>query len=93
MLQKSSPRFFGCLPLYIGNVYISGLTVYISRNGIIRLEAHFAGTSQLSGSLNSCPNYFLLYLSEYIAYAWLYIINSPSSIFAAPILTVSYIYI
>jgi hypothetical protein len=87
--RNTSHGFFGYLPLYSGSVYISGLTVYLSGNGIIRLEAYFTETSQLSGSRNSCPKYFPLHPSERIAYAWLRIANSRSPVFAAPALTVS----
>jgi hypothetical protein len=93
MLQKYEPRFFGYLPLYSGSVHISGLTVYLSGNGIIGLEAYFTETSQLFKSRNSCLKYFLLYLSERIAYVWLCIANSCSSVYAVLALTVSGIHI
>ena len=93
MLQEPQRRFFGYLPLYSGIVYINGLTVYLSGNGIVGLEAHFTGTSQLSGSRNGCPEYFPLHPGERIAHAWLRIANSRSRIFAAPALTVSGLHI
>ena len=89
MLHKHQPRFFGYLPLSSGSVYTSGITVYLSGNGIIGLESHFTETSQLSGSRNGCPKYFPLHLSERIAYAWLRIANSRSPVFGAPALIVS----
>jgi hypothetical protein len=89
MLHKHQPRFFRYLPLYSGSVYISGLTVYLSGNGIIGLEAHFTETSQLSGSRNGCPKYFPLHPSERIACAWLRVANSRSPVFSALALTVS----
>jgi hypothetical protein len=81
-------RFFRYLPLFNGNAYIIGLTAYISGNGIVGLEAHFTGTSCLSGSRKGCGIHFTLHPSERIAYAWLRIIDSRSAVFTAPALAV-----
>lgn len=83
-------RFFRYLSLYSGDEYIKSLSIYVSGHGIVGLEAHFARTSRLSGYRSGCELYFPLWPEEWIAYAWLRIVNSPSPAFAAPALIVSF---
>ncbi|KAH9222306.1 hypothetical protein DL95DRAFT_171971 [Leptodontidium sp. 2 PMI_412] len=58
-LSKSpQPRYFGYLPLFSNNEYANGLTVYLSKNGIVGMESHFAKTSRLIGNRDGCPSHF-----------------------------------
>lgn len=77
-------RFLRYLPLLSGNEYVKGLTVYISGNNTVGLEAHFNESSQLSGHRKGCPIHFPLYPNERIAHVWLRFVNSPSIVFAMP---------
>ncbi|KAF4619056.1 hypothetical protein G7Y89_g14789 [Cudoniella acicularis] len=87
-LQNPQPRYFEYLSLFSGNEHINGLTVYLSGNGMVGLEAHFTRTSQLLGSRDGCSKYLPLDPSERIALTWLRIVNSRSPAFAAPTLTI-----
>lgn len=84
-------RFFRYLPLYSGDEYINGLTVYTNGGSIVGLEAHFGRTSQLSGFRIGCPQYFPLQLNEQIAYAWLRIYDIDSLALNQRSLVVSYV--
>jgi hypothetical protein len=86
-------RFFRYLPLFSGNEYIISLTVYVSRNGIVRLKAYFTRTSRLLDSRKGCKIHFPLYSNKQIVYAWLRIVDFRSAVFAAPALAVGLIVI
>jgi hypothetical protein len=62
-------RFFRYLSLYNEDEYTKGLSIYVSRRGIVGLEAHFTQTSRLSGYRSGCALHFPLYPKERIAYA------------------------
>jgi hypothetical protein len=83
-------RFFRYLPLYGGDEYINGLTVYTINPSIVGLEAHFRRSSRLSGFRSGCPQYFPLQPNERIAYAWLRIYDIDSLAFNQRSLVVSY---
>jgi hypothetical protein len=82
--------FFRYLPLYCKMEHTNGLTVYVSTRGIVGLEAHFTRSSRMSGSRHGCALYFPLCTQERIVYTWLRIVNSPSPVFIAPMLTVRF---
>lgn len=82
-------RFFRYLSLYRGDEYTKGLSIYVSGNGIVGLEAHFASTSRLSGYRSGRVLHFPLYPKERIAYAWIRILTYyGSSAFVNPALMV-----
>jgi len=90
MTDPPERRFFRYLSLCSKDEYIQGLSVHVSGRGIVGLETHFARTSQLSGYRGGCVLHFPLCPEERIAYAWLRIVNSPSSAFGAPALVVGF---
>lgn len=65
-------RFFRFLNLFLGDEYITGLTVYTNFGIMVGLEAHFRQTSRLLGFRIGCPQYFPLLKNERIAYIWLH---------------------
>lgn len=88
--RNPARRFFRYLSLYNRDEYAKGLSIYMSRNSIVGLGAHFTRTSQFSGHQYGCELYFPLYDGEQIAYAWLRISSSLSPAFAEPALVVSF---
>ncbi|RDL41647.1 uncharacterized protein BP5553_01626 [Venustampulla echinocandica] len=81
-------RFYRYLPLLQGNEYVSGLTIYLTGNGILGLEAHFTKTSHLSGCRKGCAIHFSLHPRERIVYAWLRTLDLPSPALAIPTLRI-----
>ncbi|CZT42360.1 uncharacterized protein RSE6_02229 [Rhynchosporium secalis] len=86
--KRRQLSYFGYLPLFSDNEYVTDLTVYVSRNGIVGIESHFTKRSRLIGDRNGCPKYFPFHSGEQIAFTWLCIINSDSYAFAAPTVTI-----
>ncbi|XMA10555.1 hypothetical protein WAI453_003346 [Rhynchosporium graminicola] len=86
--KRRQLSYFGYLPLFSDNEYVTGLTVYVSGNGIIGIESHFTKRSRLIGDRNGCPKYFPFHSGEQIAFTWICIINSDSYAFAAPTVTI-----
>jgi hypothetical protein len=68
-----NPQFFRCLPLQNKNRYAKGMTVYISDEGIVGLEAHFDNHSQISGLRRGCAFYYQFHATEQIAYVWIHV--------------------
>ncbi|KAK0119426.1 hypothetical protein ONS95_010878 [Cadophora gregata] len=77
-------RFFRYLSVFDQGECIKGLSVYMSRNSIVGLGAHFTRRSQFSGHQCGCELYFPLHDGEQIAYAWLRFPNA----FAEPALMI-----
>ncbi|KAL3417177.1 hypothetical protein PVAG01_11177 [Phlyctema vagabunda] len=87
-IRNPKRRFLRYLSLYDGDEYAKGFSVYMSRNSIVGLGAHFTRTAQFSGHQHGCELYFPLCDGEQIAYAWLRIPNVLSSAFAEPALVI-----
>jgi hypothetical protein len=66
-----NPQFFRYLPLHVKNRYAKGITVYISDDGILGLEAHFDNHSRMSDLRSGYALYFHFRPTEQIAYIWI----------------------
>lgn len=81
ILRSRNRHFFRYLPLYNGDEYIVGLTVYTFGGNVTGVEAHFKRVSRLSGLRLGCPQYFPLQPNERIAYIWLRVYELDSPVF------------
>jgi hypothetical protein len=63
---------FKCLSLNSNDRYAGSITVYISDDVIVGLEAHFENHSRMGGVRRGCALNFQLQATEQIAYVWIY---------------------
>lgn len=90
----SHVRMFKYLPFVKGRDYMTGMTVYCGTAGgddglrMTGIEAHFASSSQLSGSCDGMAMYFHFAPGEKIAYVWLRSCGDPWTGYLRPSLAV-----